>query len=980
MKDERWRKIQELYHSALQVVEDQRPAFLNKVCADDDAVRQEVESLLAYHARAKDFISVPAFELAADFMMESKTNLSEALPGLVGRTISHYRVVQRLGGGGMGVVYKAEDMRLHRYVALKFLRQDVARNPQALARFQREAQAASALNHPSICTIYEIDCADGINFIAMEFVAGKTLDQLILRHGLQRYEVLKYSVQITDALASAHVAGIVHRDLKPGNVMVTDRGLVKVLDFGVAKLIEAHPLSDEQAAPTLQPTTEEGVILGTVSYMSPEQAEGRNVDARSDIFSFGALLYEMVTGRKAFQGNSHLSTLSAILHDEPKPAGQVIEGLPPELETIIGRCLRKLPERRFQAMPDLKVALEELKENLDSGTRGMVSAPPRRHPWLLPWGIALLVSVGTIAVLLFVRLGTRAPTAALTAVPLTTYPGFQGEPTFSPDGNQVAFTWDGETRDNIDIYIKLIGTSAPPLRLTSNPAADYCPNWSPDGRFIAFIRKLAPERSAVLLIPALRGTERKIGEIAGGIDSCMSWTPDGTSLVISDRMSSAEPLALFLLSIETGDKQKLTFPPAQSLGDCSPAFSPDGRTLVFSRAIDLTLSDLYMLTFTDRRTPAGETKRLTFDNHGATSPAWTADGHEVIFADYTGGMSSLLRIAPRASGQVQPQRLEVGEHVAAPAISRGGQRQGLAYSRGSFDLNVWRVAVSPSLNTGSSFPNATRAKATGRSGATPFISSTREDYSPQFSPDGKRITFVSNHSGTIEIWVCDSDASNPVQLTSFRGPEVTTPRWSPDGARIAFDSNAEGEFDIWIISANGGKPQRMTYDLANDGNPSWSRDGRWIYFDSARTGAQQVWKIPANGGEAIQVTHDGGFAPIESPDGRFLYYVTNLIGASLLKMPVEGGPATKILEGLDNYLNLAVVDKGVYFVPSSGTTNGSSIQFFSLATHQMRLISNIRKTNDFALSGLAVSPDGKWILYTQADQVSSELMLVEDFR
>jgi Tol biopolymer transport system component len=237
---------------------------------------------------------------------------------------------------------------------------------------------------------------------------------------------------------------------------------------------------------------------------------------------------------------------------------------------------------------------------------------------------------------------------------------------------------------------------------------------------------------------------------------------------------------------------------------------------------------------------------------------------------------------------------------------------------------------------------------------------------------------VSDRSGNVEVWVCDSDGLNSVQLTSFRGPEVSTPRWSPDGGRIAFDSDAEGEFDIWVIGANGGKPQRMTTDPANDGNPSWSRDGHWIYFDSARTGEQQVWKIPASGGEAIQVTRDGGFAPLESPDGKFLYYVKSLVETSLWKIPVEGGRGAKVLEGLNDYLDLAIVEKGVVFVP---TRDPASLQFFSFATNKIRPLANFDRPISLPMAaGLSVSPDGRWILCTHFVQAGSELMLVENFR
>jgi Tol biopolymer transport system component/predicted Ser/Thr protein kinase len=902
---------------------------------------------------------------------------------MIGQTISHYRIVEKLGGGGMGVVYKAEDTRLHRFVALKFLPDEVARDPQALARFQREAQAASSLNHPNICTIYDIGEHDGRAFIAMEFISGKTLDRLITRNGLRVNEALKQSVQIANALAAAHKAGIVHRDLKPGNVMATEQGLVKVLDFGLAKLTESGGSGEDEATRTLKPTTEEGVIVGTVSYMSPEQAEGKKADARSDIFSFGAVLYEMVTGRRAFQGDSRLSTLTAILREDPKPAGQVVDGLPRELERIIARCLRKDPERRFQTTSDLKVALEELKEESDSGTLGVVTRPRRQLRGLV-WVIAL-AAVCVVGAIWFVRPAVKPSEPTLTAVPLTTYGGFQREPTFSPDGNQVAFVWDGDKQDNPDIYVKLIGTTGPPLRLTTDAASDFSPAWSPDGRFIAFLRNLSGQKSAVLLIPALGGPERKITEINNAAPDLpgpyLAWSPEGNSLVISETDSPTGPFALSLLSIETGEKKKLTSPPPQLVGDSSPAFSPDGHTLAFSRFVDFGLGDLYLMNLQvspNGLTSTGEVKRITFENRGASHPAWTADGREIVFDDSV----SLSRIA--ASGSSGPsaksqQLASLGGGnsggIRGLAISRNGQR--LIFVHAILHSNIWRLAA-PSVDQSPS----------GRHGKTPqplgspasFISSTRNDSAPQFSPDGKRIAFMSERSGHLEIWICDGDGSNAVQLTSFGGPQVSTPRWSPDGARIAFDSDAEGEYDIWVIGANGGKPQRMTTHPANDGNPSWSGDGRWIYFDSARTGGQQVWKIPANGGDAIQVTRDGGFAPLESPDGKFLYYVKSLTSTDLWRIPAQGGQATKVLEGLSSYLNLAIVDGGVFFVPDRGAAASSFIRFLSFATNKIRPVASFDKPLDLgAFGGVSVSADGRSILYTQFE-AGSELMLVENFR
>jgi Tol biopolymer transport system component/DNA-binding winged helix-turn-helix (wHTH) protein len=600
---------------------------------------------------------------------------------------------------------------------------------------------------------------------------------------------------------------------------------------------------------------------------------------------------------------------------------------------------------------------------------------PRRRLLLITALVAVMGLGGGI--LWFVRPAPKTPEPPLTITPLTASPGIEDEPSFSPDGNQVAFSASyGEgNHGRSGIYVKLIGTGGPPLQLTTDPASGN-PVWSPDGRFIAFLRGLSREKAAVLLIPALGGPERKITEVVIPYlvpGPYLAWSPDGNSLVVSDRDSPKEPGALFLLEIDTGEKRRLTSPPSQVRGDSGATFSPDGRTLAFSRQGDFR-ADLYLLAVSDRPKAAGEAKRIALGNLGAYHPAWTEDGREIVFSSL-GQDSGLWRIAVSGSEDREPHRLvALGENAVSPAISHRGHR--LVYSHFLFSpSSIWRIAA----------PGGPRARdeksAASVNRATPFISSTRDDQTPQFSPDGKRITFQSTRSGNSEIWVCDSDGSNPVQLTSFRGPSVTNPRWSPDGGRIAFDSNAEGQFDIWVINASGGKPKRMTTDPANDGNPSWSGDGRWIYFDSARTGEQQVWKIPEAGGDAIQVTRDGGFAPLESPDGKFIYYTKALEETSLWRLPVEGGQPSKMLENVSYMMNLVILNTGIYFIPVA-TSSESSIRFLNLATNQVEPVADFEKVliGGFFSAGLAISPDGRWILYTQRDQVGAELRLVENFR
>ena len=409
MTPERWQEVEKLCQEALELKESQRKAFVEKACAGDENLRQEVESLLKYDRRGGGFIEGPALEVAAKMITPEKPE------SLLGQQVGSYQILSLLGAGGMGVVYKGRDVRLNRSVAIKVLPRDKVSDPERKQRFVQEAKAASALSHPNIITIYDIGNEGGNDFIVMEYLAGKTLDQRIPRKGMKLNEALKIAIQRAEALAKAHSAGIIHRDLKPSNVMVSDDGLVKVLDFGLAKLTEVGSGTGETL--TQESLTEEGMIVGTVSYMSPEQAQGKMVDARSDIFSFGSVLYEIVSGKRAFEGDSRASTLGAIIHKEPEP---VSGRIPRDLEKILNRCLRKDRDRRFQDMKDLKVELQEIKEESESGTletTGEVKPSLRRR---FIWGTGVITTLIIVALgVWFVRPKVGKPEPPLSPVPLT---------------------------------------------------------------------------------------------------------------------------------------------------------------------------------------------------------------------------------------------------------------------------------------------------------------------------------------------------------------------------------------------------------------------------------------------------------------------------------------------------------------------------------------------------------------------------------
>jgi Tol biopolymer transport system component len=891
---------------------------------------------------------------------------------MVGRIVSHYELVERIGEGGMGVVYKARDNRLGRFVALKVLPPDRVADPERRKRFVQEARAASALNHPHIVTIHDIDEADGVHFITMEHVEGCTLAERIGRRGLPLRETLQLGIQIADALAQAHARGIVHRDLKPGNVMVTPAGEAKVLDFGLLKLVETDV--SEEAATDVKPATAEGTVVGTAAYMSPEQAQGLRVDARSDIFSFGSMLYEMVTARRAFPGETKVSTLAAILREEPRPLSEVSPGVPKELESVIQHCMRKDPARRFQHMEDVRTFLEQLCEDSDSGRLAAAPTPRRSvlsRPALAAIVVAALATTAAVGLWLARRESPRAD-APLVASPLTTYPGFEVEPSFSPDGTEVAFAWNGEKQDNFDIYRKLVGVGEP-LRLTHDPGDDLCPAWSPDGRFIAFLREPPHGPPGVYLIPALGGAERRLADV--GLDAVpwfwhsaasLAWTPDGKRLIVADAPKD-QPAGLFLLSPQTGEKRRLTSVPGTAAQDWSPALSADGRMLAFAREVDLGKSDVYVLRLTPDGTAEGEPRRLTFHDRDAGSPVWTADGQEILFS--LGSWLSerqIVRIsaAARAGARLPERQVSAGEDATTLALSAKPSR--LVFSRRALDANIYRIEL----------------RGPGRTAGEPqlLVGSTRLDHIADYSPRGDALAFDSTRSGSEEIWVADADGRNPRQLTSMAGPLTANPRWSPDGRRIVFDSRREGSTDVYLIGPDGAGLRRLTDHPGSEDEPTWSRDGQWIYFASDRTARTEVWKMPAGGGETVQVTRNGGRDALESQDGRWLYYAKGGTGAELWRRPLAGGEETRLLEGLSYAYNYVPTNEGVYFIRGSKSNflkDELSLEFLDLSTMKVRPVLHTRRP---AGLGLAISPDGHWLTYSQWEASGADLVAVENVR
>jgi serine/threonine protein kinase len=867
---------------------------------------------------------------------------------MTGKSISRYRILEKLAEGGMGVVYKAEDTRLKRTVALKFLPLRSLSSEEDRSRFLQEARAAAQLDHPNIATVHEIDEVDGQTFIAMAFVDGPTVAEKLIAGPLELPEVVDIALQTARALREAHEKGVIHRDVKSANVMLTRRGQVKLTDFGLARLAS-------------QQITSHRKLQGTPAYMSPEQIHGEPVDHRTDIWSLGVMIYEMVTGRLPFQGDYRQALTYAISNEDPEPVAKRRPEAPGELVELIDKALAKDPARRYQQIGELIAVLKALQAKLgplsSSAVVKPLTASPAKRRGSRAWLIAAAAAV--VLILGFAWFFGRRPESAPAppqVTPLTSYPGREEFPSFSPDGNQVAFSWNGEHQDNFDIYVKLLDSTAA-LRLTSDPAPDLSPAWAPDGRQIAFLRETAEGSSDVIVVPPLGGTERRLTHVAAAGGWGLTWSRDSRFLVVADRPSSEGPSGLTRIDAQSGEKTWLASAPPGAQRVLFPAFSPDGSTLAVDVEMGAWLGDTYLVD-----SQRGDLRRLTYDGGQSEGLAWDPAGADVLFARTSRlGRRAFWRV-PVAGGGA-PQLVNFGDNPTQPAFSQHHGRWAFSKRISSYDIRL--------IDTGT--PAAEPAL---------FASSTQLDANPQFSPDGKRVAFSSSRSGGIEIWIVGADGSRPLQVTSM---EITgSPRWSPDGSRIAFDSISEGNADVYVVDVAGGPPRRLTSNPAEDIVPGWSADGRWVYFTSNRGGSRQIWKMPADepGGEskAVPVTRQGGFYGVESPDGRFYYAKERALETSIWSVPIEGGEeAPALKQALAGWGNLAANPKGLFFAHRKEEPTSEAkwvVLFLPLGEENPREVARLPRFPTLGGPGLSVSPDGRWILAGQVN-IDSDLMLVQ---
>ena len=949
MTPERWQQIDRILQAALELAPEYRSAFLDKACAGDESLRREVEGFIDSDERAGSFIESTAMTASA------RALASGGPETMTGKSLGHYRILQQLGAGGMGEVYVAIDTRTERKVALKLLPPLFTQDEQRVQRFQQEARTVLGLNHPNIVTIYEIGKEGETHFIASELVEGETLRQRLVSSESKLSESLEVAIQAAAALTSAHEAGVVHRDIKPENIMIRHDGYVKVLDFGLAKLVEQTASSESavfDASTQVLIKTDPGLIMGTAVYMSPEQARGLAVDVRTDIWSLGVVLYEIVAGRRPFSGETNSDVLVSILGKEPPPIARYAPGAPDELQWIIRKALRKDRDERYQTMKELVSDLRGLKQHLEvaahleqsapapvaglqtrrtdselvtpqtgAGTSSTADVAPqrtissaeyliteaKRHKGFL-FGLAMIVLVVTavVGVVLF-KLKWQdkpIPFASIQIARVTTA-GKATIAAISPDGKYVVHVLGGAGQQSL--ALRHIATGSDKEIVPSNGSDFSSVDFSPDGGHIYYVREEGGHYP-LYRVPVLGGAPKNI--IVLDVDTQVTFSPDRQRIAFMRGENQKGEVSLVVAGADGTGEQKLVTHKLSEFsrtGWPSPSWSPDGEKIAFAhRTPEADAQNVNVVTV---RVKDGVEKQISSQKWSAIGAlAWLADGSGLIItaADQEPGSAQQLWHVSYPSGAVRRITNDANNYLG---LSLTADSSALVTVQREQASSVWTV------------PN-------GEANRAAQLTSSRSEglNGVVWAPDG-RIVYTVGRAGQRDIWIMNADGTNQRQLTADAGANGA-PSVSADGRYIVFISTRAGARNIWRMDIDGSHPKQLTTG-SDDQGPNCSPDGRWVVYGTTESDKQRVGKVAIDGGGAEQVTNYTSARPLVSPDGKMIVcaYVNEQESPArwrLATISFAGGPPIKTFDisGFQSRYQWAADGQALlYSVTRNGITN-----------------------------------------------------------
>jgi eukaryotic-like serine/threonine-protein kinase len=851
MNAELWKRVDELLDAALEVPVAEREQFVRTECSDNQELCKEVLSLLNAQDRAGTFMAGSAMRVAAKALAQDSPAVTRLLTA--GQEIGTYKIERLLGSGGMGQVYLATEARLNRKVALKILPPEFVTESERATRFEREAQVLSSLNHPNLVTIYEVGQLADTHFIAMEFIEGRTLRELA-DGGLKLKEALSITVQVAEALAAAHAAGIIHRDIKPDNIMVRDDGYAKVLDFGLAKLdLRISPGSLDAAH------TQPGIVMGTLAYMSPEQATGEAIDQRTDIWSLGVVLYELLTGEAPFRQEVRLATINAILNSAPDSVRSTNAALPADLDHIIGRALEKDRELRYQTASDFRADLRRVLREIDSdpsGAEKIIVARKRRSRRVLGIIAAMLalIFVSSLITRQLLKTSAKGPDwSRATHTQLTDHSGIEFFPSLSPDGK--TFVYATRQEGNYDLFSQRVGGKNPTNLTKDSQHDDTEPSFSPDGEHIAFRSEREP--AGLYVMEATGENARRVCDM--GFHP--AWSPDGKEIVFSTAgrelpdVRNTLPSSLWIVNLASSEKRLLSKDDAMQ-----PQWSPHNKRIAYwFNPINAGRRDIATVPVA-----GGPPVVVTKDGVSNWNPVWSPDGRYLYFASDRGGNMNFWRVAVNEeTGAVQSEP----EAIVTPsrysrhlAFSQDGSR--MIYVQTEDRSNVQGVEFDQSTQKTAGTPAAI----------------TRGDHlitRPELAPDGKRFLFRLPRRTQDDLVLMNADGSNWRDLTNDKYFD-RYPRWSPDGKRVAFASDRSGNYEIWMIDVDGANLRQLSFDSTTATSfPIWNPNGQEIICNrnhanvilevNRKWAEQPLRQLPSFNGES-----DAFVAWDWSPDGKKL--------------------------------------------------------------------------------------------------------------